>query len=128
MASDMSNAARVADGVSRSLAHALESPTRSLAAALSTPTPVAAAQNATGWFGFIGWLLLATINLVSTILYWVIRIATINVPLILYTLFSTSWTVTMNATTLYAERPCNVRRPGLTVCLACSSWRASCRR
>ncbi|POR39079.1 Lysophospholipase NTE1 [Tolypocladium paradoxum] len=100
MASDVSNAAQVADGVSRSLARALESPTSSLAAAMTTATHLAAAQNAAGWFGFIGWLLLATINLISTILYWVIRTATINVPLILYTLFSTSWTVTMNATTL----------------------------
>ncbi|PNY26541.1 Lysophospholipase NTE1 [Tolypocladium capitatum] len=100
MASDLSNAAQVADSLSKSLAQALASPTRSLSAAVSTATHVAAAQNATGWFGFIGWLLLTMINLISTILYWVIRIATINVPLILYTLFSTSWTVTMNATTL----------------------------
>ena len=101
MASDMSTAAQAADVVSRSLAHVLEAPSTSLAAAMSTATtPVEATQNATGWFGFIAWLLLAIINLISTILYWVIRIATINVPLILYTLFSTSWTVTMNATTL----------------------------
>ncbi len=104
MASDMATAAQLAGSASRSLAQALESPTSALAGPMSSETGVVTAtQGASGllgWFGFLGWLLLSIINLVTTILYWVIRIATFNVPMILYTLFSTSWTVTMNATTL----------------------------
>lgn len=60
-----------------------------------------AAQQPSGWLGSFGWLIYMILNMVSFILYWVLRIATINVPSILYRLFSTSWTVTMNATTLY---------------------------
>ncbi|PFH60270.1 hypothetical protein XA68_11190 [Ophiocordyceps unilateralis] len=97
MASDPRNAA---DGVAQSLSAAVVSSTVSLSAPLSTVTPMAAAGGVSGWFGLIGWLLLAVISLISTLLYWVIRIATLNVPRILFTLFSTSWTVTMNATTL----------------------------
>ncbi|KAK5998266.1 Lysophospholipase NTE1 [Cladobotryum mycophilum] len=66
----------------------------------STTLAVEAAQGSTGWLGFIGWFLLGLINLTSTVLYWAIRTVTITIPSILYTLFSTSWTVTMNATTL----------------------------
>ncbi|KAF4587492.1 Lysophospholipase like protein [Ophiocordyceps camponoti-floridani] len=97
MASDPGNAP---DGVTQSLSAAMVSSTASLSAPLMTVTPVAATAGASGWFGLIGWLLLAVISLTSTILYWIIRIATLNVPRLLFTLFSTSWTVTMNATTL----------------------------
>ncbi|KAH7327971.1 lysophospholipase NTE1 [Stachybotrys elegans] len=48
----------------------------------------------------LGRLLLAIINLASMILYRIIRIATINIPSFLFTFLSTSWTITMNATTL----------------------------
>lgn len=131
MASDLSNAVQALDSVTRSLTQAMESPTGPSSAALSTAARTAAstvaARDVSGWVGLFAWLLLAIINLVSTLLYWVIRIATINVPRILYTLFSTSWTVTMNATTLYA-RPSGVQRSRLTRLLACSSWWLSCRR
>ncbi|KAM4064655.1 cyclic nucleotide-binding domain-containing protein [Hirsutella rhossiliensis] len=100
MASDLSNAAHALDSVSRSLTQAVESSARPPSAPLSTAGSTVAARDASGWVGLFAWLLLAIINLVSTLLYWIIRIATINVPRILYTLFSTSWTVTMNATTL----------------------------
>ncbi|PHH64605.1 hypothetical protein CDD81_4216 [Ophiocordyceps australis] len=93
MASDLSSAASVAQGFSATL---------SQASSLAQPGPqdVAPHHHGLGWFGLLGWLLLSTINLVSAMLYWVICIATFNLPRILYTLFSTSWTVTMNATTL----------------------------
>ncbi|RDA95174.1 hypothetical protein CP533_1895 [Ophiocordyceps camponoti-saundersi (nom. inval.)] len=96
MASDIQNV------VHDSLAAAGVSSSASLSAPLRTATPVApaASSGVLGWFGLLGWLLLAVINITSTLLYWTIRIATLNVPRILFTLFSTSWTVTMNATTL----------------------------
>ena len=52
------------------------------------------------WSGFVGRLVLSLLHLVSSILYWVVRLTTITVPTLLFSVFSTSWTVTMNATTL----------------------------
>lgn len=127
MASDLSNAAQAFDSVSECLTEAMESPTGPSSAALSTAASTATAQDASGWVGLSAWLLLAVINIVSTLLYRIIRIATINMPRILYTLFSTSWTVTMNATTLYACSS-SMLLSGLTRYLACSSWLPSCRQ
>ncbi|KAG6007630.1 phosphatidylcholine and lysophosphatidylcholine phospholipase [Claviceps maximensis] len=111
MASDLSNGPQVASSVSSTLAAALDSSSSSvqlLADAMSTqstsvgpPTAAAAAaREATSWLGLFGWLVYLVFNLISTILYWSVRIVTISVPRLLFTLFSTSWTVTMNATTL----------------------------
>lgn len=95
------DAAQVADSLSQSLSEALSATSSSLTAAMSAPTHDATvAQTSSGWLGLIGRLIIALINLITTILYWTLRITTINVPSILFTLFSTSWTVTMNATTL----------------------------
>ncbi|WAO95146.1 Lysophospholipase NTE1 [Fusarium falciforme] len=96
MASDPSNAARVAGLVSESVSNALSSSAPSAMSAM----PAAAAHESYSWLGLFGWLIWSIFHIVSTILYWVIRIATINFPSFLYHLFSTSWTVTMNATTL----------------------------
>lgn len=96
MASDLSNAAQMAGVVAESAS------STTLVSAMSTATEAAmATQEPHGWLGFFGWLILLLLNLISTILLWVIRTAGINIPSILFTLFSTSWTVTMNATTLY---------------------------
>ncbi|KAK0388598.1 hypothetical protein NLU13_4841 [Sarocladium strictum] len=97
MSSDMSNAA---DSLSQTVVRALESHTTSIASAMSSARDTAAAQEHSGWLGAFGRLILLVLNLTSRVLYWIIRIATINIPTILFTLFSTSWTVTMNATTL----------------------------
>lgn len=99
------DAAQMADALSRSLAQTMtSSPSNSVAAVMSTPSDVMAAQASQGWLGFLlglfGRFIINLLNLISTTLYWTIRITTINVPSILFTLFSTSWTVTMNATTL----------------------------
>jgi lysophospholipid hydrolase len=98
------DAAQMADALSRSLAQTMTSPSDSVAAVMSTPSDVMAAQASQGWLGFLlglfGRFIINLLNLTSTTLYWTIRIATIKVPSILFTLFSTSWTVTMNATTL----------------------------
>ncbi|PHH69294.1 hypothetical protein CDD82_7855 [Ophiocordyceps australis] len=90
MASDLSSAASMAQDFTATL---------SQASSIAQP-PAPQAHHGSGWFGILGWLLLSVINLVSSTLYWTIRIATFNLPRILFTLFSTSWTVTMNATTL----------------------------
>ncbi|KAG9256441.1 uncharacterized protein F5Z01DRAFT_510521 [Emericellopsis atlantica] len=92
------------------MASALSSNAAELASMSSEPSSVMSALNVTavditnqessGWLGLFGRLIIAILNMVSTIIYWTLRIATINVPSILFTLFSTSWTVTMNATTL----------------------------
>lgn len=52
------------------------------------------------WSGLVGRLVLSILQLVTSILYWAVRLATITVPTLLFSVFSTSWTVTMNATTL----------------------------
>lgn len=101
MASDLSNAAQVASAITESVAHAVSS---SLPADMNTISSEVATQGSYSWLGLFGWFIWFILNVVSTILYWVIRIATITLPTFLFTLFSTSWTVTMNATTLYATR------------------------
>lgn len=63
--------------------------------------PVADQEPPTGWLGFVGWGIYLVLNLTSLVIYWILRIATINIPTFLFTLFSTSWTITMNATTLW---------------------------
>ncbi|KAK0764514.1 hypothetical protein N5P37_003916 [Trichoderma harzianum] len=97
MASDLSNAARLAGSLSQSVSGAMDSPSSSLTMSYTT---VEAAHASTGWLGLIGWLLLCIINFITTVLYWAIRTVTITFPSVLYSLFSASWTVTMNATTL----------------------------
>ncbi|QPH12201.1 phosphatidylcholine and lysophosphatidylcholine phospholipase [Epichloe festucae Fl1] len=91
MASDLSNGSQVASSVASTLAGAMSTASADM---------VAAHEEATSWLGLFGWLLYLVFNLTSTVLYWSIRIVTISVPKLLYALFSTSWTVTMNATTL----------------------------
>ena len=95
MASDMSNGAFAAS-VAQPSAEALSTALSAAADAAQDAT----AGEATGWLGFVGWLLYLTFNLISTLLYWIVRLATISVPRLLFSVFSTSWTVTMNATTL----------------------------
>ncbi|CZT04620.1 related to serine esterase that deacylates exogenous lysophospholipids [Rhynchosporium graminicola] len=52
------------------------------------------------WFGVFGRMILFAIKVISGILYWIITFSTITMPTFLFTLFSTSLTFTMNATTL----------------------------
>lgn len=91
----------MASGLSSNAADmAAELPNSLLAAATMSPAPDLATQEPSGWLGLFGKLIYFSLNLISTILYWVLRIATISIPSFLFTLFSTSWTITMNATTL----------------------------
>ncbi|EPE24486.1 FabD/lysophospholipase-like protein [Glarea lozoyensis ATCC 20868] len=52
------------------------------------------------WLGGIGRMGLYLIGIVPGLLYWIITCISITMPTFLFTLFSTSLTVTMNATTL----------------------------
>lgn len=80
------------------------------AATMATPAPpslsavadeVLGGRGSSSWLGFTARLIVAILHLVSSLLYWTIRLVTITIPTVLFTLFSRSWTVTMNATTLY---------------------------
>ncbi|KAL2259253.1 hypothetical protein VTK26DRAFT_7129 [Humicola hyalothermophila] len=71
-----------------------------LSSAVAAASDVANAHGSSSWLGFIARIVLWILQLISTILYYAIKLATISVPTLLYTLFSTSLTVTMNATTL----------------------------
>lgn len=58
------------------------------------------AQASRSWIGMFGKLVLLLITVIPGVLYWLITFATITMPTFLFTLFSTSLTFTMNATTL----------------------------
>ncbi|KAK8051220.1 Lysophospholipase NTE1 [Apiospora rasikravindrae] len=61
---------------------------------------VASENSSFSWLGLIGKIILFIIHVLSTILYWSLKLTTISFPTLLFQLFSTSLTVTMNATTL----------------------------
>ncbi|EJT74530.1 lysophospholipase NTE1 [Gaeumannomyces tritici R3-111a-1] len=68
---------------------------------LVSASAMAAEQQTSGsWLGVFGSITLAVFQLLSSILYWALRVTTFSVPSLLFTIFSTSLTVTMNATTL----------------------------
>lgn len=77
-----------------------DGPPNPLSSAVAAASDVANAHGSSPWLGFFARLVLWILQLVSTVLYYAIKLATISVPTLLYTLFSTSLTVTMNATTL----------------------------
>ena len=54
------------------------------------------------WLGLVGYVLLAMVRGIPGILIWIITFTTITLPTVLFALFSTSLTFTMNFTTLYA--------------------------
>ncbi|KAH8802914.1 hypothetical protein F5884DRAFT_490252 [Xylogone sp. PMI_703] len=71
----------------------------SLATVTVTATPSPDAQ-ASSIFGMFGRLILFCLRVIPGVLYWLITFTTITLPTFLFTLFSTSLTFTMNATTL----------------------------
>lgn len=71
-----------------------------LSSAVAAASDVATAHGSSSWLGLFARLVFWILQFVSTVLYYAIKLATISVPTLLYTLFSTSLTVTMNATTL----------------------------
>ena len=69
-------------------------------AAVTQASDVIEAHASSSWLGLLARLLFWILHTVSTILYYALKMTTISVPTLLFTLFSTSLTVTMNATTL----------------------------
>ncbi|SPN99569.1 related to serine esterase that deacylates exogenous lysophospholipids [Cephalotrichum gorgonifer] len=61
---------------------------------------LASSQEQNTWTGFVGRLVLFLLHTVSSILYWTVRLSTITIPTLLFSLLSSSLTVTMNFTTL----------------------------
>jgi lysophospholipid hydrolase len=57
-------------------------------------------QTSRPWIEVLGHAILFLVKVVPGILYWLITFATITLPSFLFSLFSTSLTFTMNATTL----------------------------
>ncbi|KUJ14409.1 patatin-domain-containing protein [Mollisia scopiformis] len=68
--------------------------------ALANATAIEQAHVQRSWLGLFAKMILFLIKLVPGILYWLITFTTITLPTFLFTLFSTSLTVTMNATTV----------------------------
>ncbi|KAI4274884.1 MAG: hypothetical protein LQ337_003588 [Flavoplaca oasis] len=58
------------------------------------------ASTSTTWMGHVKQAVMATARLIPAVLLWIITFTTITLPTLLFTLFSTSLTFTMNATTL----------------------------
>ncbi|KAK3391068.1 hypothetical protein B0H63DRAFT_429903 [Podospora didyma] len=77
-----------------------DGPAGALSSAVSRASDVAEAHGSSSWLGLFARLVLWILHIISAILYFVIKLATFSFPSFLFTLFSTSLTVTMNATTL----------------------------
>jgi lysophospholipid hydrolase len=71
-----------------------------LSSAVAAASDVANAHGTWSWLGLFARLVFWVLQFVSMVLYYAIKLATISVPTLLYSLFSSSLTVTMNATTL----------------------------
>ncbi|CAJ2501977.1 Uu.00g048300.m01.CDS01 [Anthostomella pinea] len=86
--------------ISQAVSNIMNSSTTAVASALTQAQDVARVEGSSSWLGLIARLILFILHIVSTIIYWSLKLTTISVPTLLFALFSTSWTVTMNATTL----------------------------
>ncbi|CAK7264891.1 phosphatidylcholine and lysophosphatidylcholine phospholipase [Sporothrix epigloea] len=93
---------------SSSISNTVAVVTSSLDAAIAQGVSTAAAiahdvtttHGSSSWIGLFVRLILSGLHVVSIVLYFVLKAATFSLPTLLYTLFSTTLTVTMNATTL----------------------------
>jgi hypothetical protein len=70
------------------------------AVALANRTAVEQMDVQRSWALSFGRMIIFLIKVIPGILFWIITFTTITLPTFLFTLFSTSLTVTMNATTL----------------------------
>ena len=106
----------------------------SIPSTIASPQPSGLATSITtldipqsySWLGLLGYALLAMARGISGLLIYIITFTTITLPTVLFALFSTSLTFTMNFTTLYvqshgektsnqADRFQNAHPPGLCV-------------
>ncbi|ROT41777.1 patatin-like phospholipase [Sodiomyces alkalinus F11] len=72
----------------------------SIPSALGPAHDAASDSGTSSWLGLLVWFIITLIQFASSCLYFIIRLSTITVPTFIFSLLSTSWTVTMNATTL----------------------------
>ncbi|KJR82456.1 lysophospholipid hydrolase [Sporothrix schenckii 1099-18] len=93
-------AASLSVALAKSLSAGAGGPQAALSSVVSTAHDVAATHGSWSWVGLFARLVLSILHVVSVILYFVIKLATFSLPTLLFTLFSTTLTVTMNATTL----------------------------
>ncbi|KAL2890417.1 Lysophospholipase NTE1 [Ceratocystis lukuohia] len=73
---------------------------RSLETAAAGVAELTEAQGPSTWLGLLGRIILFILHLVSSVLYWSLRLTTMSLPTFIFTAFPSTWTVTMNATTL----------------------------
>ncbi|PSR76545.1 lysophospholipase NTE1 [Coniella lustricola] len=74
--------------------------TTALSSVITRASDVVVAHGSLSWIGIIARLILWILQLLSTIIYYALKLTTISIPTLLFNLFSASLTVTMNATTL----------------------------
>ncbi|KAK0637237.1 hypothetical protein B0T17DRAFT_504602 [Bombardia bombarda] len=92
--------AALGTALAKSMATVADGPAGALSSVVAKAGDVAEAHGSYTWLGLFARLILWILQMVSVILYYTIKVATLSVPTILFNLFSTSLTVTMNATTL----------------------------
>ncbi|KAB5532628.1 lysophospholipase NTE1 [Coniochaeta sp. 2T2.1] len=95
-----SSAAKVLSSALPSTVSTMRPEATAALAAVTRASDVIEAHTSSSWLGLFARLILWILHTVSTILYYALKMTTISVPTLLFTLFSTSLTVTMNATTL----------------------------
>lgn len=99
-ASALSSAAGAGAG-----AASINGPNPALSSVMTRANDVVVTHGSFSWIGLIARLILWTLQLLSTIIYFALKLTTISIPTLLFNLFSTSLTFTMNATTMYAYFP-----------------------
>lgn len=88
------------DTVTSAVAAASGASTAALSSAMTRASDVVVAHGSSSWIGLIARMILWILQLLSTIIYFALKLTTISMPTLLFNLFSASLTVTMNATTL----------------------------
>lgn len=73
----------------------------SISTTLTQAHDVAFNHKPSSWLDLLTWCIICLWHLASSSIYFAIRLGTITIPTFLLSVLSTSWTVTMNATTLY---------------------------
>ena len=71
--------------------------------ALASSVTALDTHQSSSWLGLLGYALLAMARGIPGMLIWIITFTTITLPTVLFALFSTSLTFTMNFTTLYVH-------------------------
>ncbi|KAH9909060.1 hypothetical protein F4778DRAFT_715103 [Xylariomycetidae sp. FL2044] len=100
MASVSVSASNSSTTISQAVSSIMNSSATAVASAMTRAEDVARVQGSSSWLGLIARFILFILHILSTILYWSLKLTTISFPTLLFTFFSTSLTVTMNATTL----------------------------